>query len=440
MERSDRRTWPRFLKAAVINLFVLGALLELVSVAFYFYSTGEFFYTRRTGLIKAPLAAPLRRADNDMSVIYQLHPYFGFVYRQGYLEGTYPTNNYGFLSRQDFPFMKRTKDQFIVGLFGGSVATLFSFYELENHGLVDALRRSPYFAGKDIVVLNFAAGGYKQPQQLLVLNYLLAVGQAFDMVINIDGFNETALAYWNNRFGVDISMAPVHVLLPLADLANQDLSLDGLSLSLEILRLKDRLREAPIQLDKSRLATSYALRWVHMQYLARQYHRKRGAFSVLERRPAKDALVYVNRLDKPLDDTQAYERMAAIWANASLAMKGLLSAKGIEYYHVIQPNQYYATGRQFTTEETRTALNDGSPNRESVQKGYPRLLARLRGLEDAGVNIFSAVEVFDGAKDTIYVDDCCHYNTRGNEILARYIARRILERMSVSIRPPRGPR
>ena len=43
------------------------------------------------------------------------------------------------------------------------------------------------------MLLNTAYGGYKQPQQLMALNYALALGAQFDVVVNLDGFNEVAL-------------------------------------------------------------------------------------------------------------------------------------------------------------------------------------------------------------------------------------------------------
>jgi hypothetical protein len=38
-----------------------------------------------------------------------------------------------------------------------------------------------------------AIGGYKQPQQLMALNYFTALGGEFDVLVNVDGFNEVAL-------------------------------------------------------------------------------------------------------------------------------------------------------------------------------------------------------------------------------------------------------
>ena len=51
---------------------------------------------------------------------------------------------------------------------------------------------------KEIIIVNAAIKGSKQPQQLMALNYLLVLGAEFDAVINLDGFNELALGMTDN--------------------------------------------------------------------------------------------------------------------------------------------------------------------------------------------------------------------------------------------------
>ena len=75
--------------------------------------------------------------------------------------------------------------------------------------LAAALAAAPAFRGRDIVPLCFSHEGYKQPQQLLILSYFLSIGQAFDVVVNIDGFNEVAISPLNDARGLDISMPSV---------------------------------------------------------------------------------------------------------------------------------------------------------------------------------------------------------------------------------------
>ncbi|HXM33744.1 MAG TPA: hypothetical protein VN920_01020 [Pyrinomonadaceae bacterium] len=246
------------------------------------------------------------------------------------------------------------------------------------------------------------------------------------MAINIDGFNDVLFSYLNNKFGVEMSMPNSHVVLPLVDLANKDLAPKELTLSLEILQLKSQLIDELTELENSRLATCYTQRWLWVQYLFNQYQKKTVAFNELKRRgPAESSLVYVNSVEKPLADTEAYEQVANLWANSSLAMKEQLSARHVPYFHFIQPNQYYPTNRHFSEEEKKIAFSEGNASKEVVPLGYAKLLARLHTLQQSGVKIFNEVNVFDDAKDIVYLDNCCHFTQNGKSIFAAHLAQSI---------------
>jgi hypothetical protein len=443
-----RKPTVRMVKLISINLLVLVVLLESTSVAVYFFKTGEFFYTRnraRTSLTRAQFETNGTHGGSNPMLAYQLHPYFGFVSAHGYSERAYPgspftlslrANNFGFLCPYEFPFKKTNQNQFVIGIFGGSVATFYSFYELENHVLMKALQRLPRFRNKEIIVLNFAAGSYKQPQQLLVLNYFLSIGQELDLAINIDGFNDVLFSYLNNKFGVEMSMPNSHVAMPLIDLANKELPPDELTLALEILELKTQLRDGLAKLENCRMATCYSLRWLWLQYLFNQYQKKTMAFNELKRNGSgSDSLIHVNRVEKPLADPEAYEQLAGLWANSSLAMKQLLSARGIPYFHFIQPNQYYPTKRHFIDEEKKIAFGEGNAGKEVVPLGYASLLARLSSLQQAGVKVFNEANVFDDANDMVYIDNCCHYTQNGNSIFAAHLAQTITTQLNDATAP-----
>src|SRR4029453_9473525 len=115
-----------------------------------------------------------------------IHPYLGFVPDPSLAK---PRATIG-----DPPQVLAPSDtELIVGVFGGSFAAgLCNFAKGE-------LRRVLAQPGKAVRLLCVAAGGYKQPQQFLSLAYLLAQGAHFDLVINVDGFNEIALSPAENR-------------------------------------------------------------------------------------------------------------------------------------------------------------------------------------------------------------------------------------------------
>jgi hypothetical protein len=427
-------------KVVAVNLLLLFLLLEIVSVGFYFFRTGKVFYSTNKSQDTTTTAEPENDSGDaplNNSIDHRLHPYFGFVYdkhatrRLQFSRVNYSANNFGILSPYDYPVKKTNGDQFIIGIFGGSVGMYFGFYELENHVLANALKRLPYFQNKQIIVLPFAMGAFKQPQQLLALSYFLSIGQEFDMVINIDGFNETALSYVNNRSGIELSMPNIEILGPMIALANRDLSLNELSLTLEILKLKSELKETRVSLNKCRLAICYTFRWIQLQFLLNQYRKKVETFNALKRDDKEsDSLVHLNRNGRPLDDPEALGQIADVWANSTLAIDGLLRKKGIAYFHVIQPNQYYSTARKFSEAEKKIALSSSGRYAEGVSKGYPKLIAKIGELERSGINVINASNVFDEVSDPVYEDDCCHYNKVGNEVLANYVARNIVMLLS----------
>ena len=110
------------------------------------------------------------------------------------------------------------------------MARRFYMYEVVHHVLAKALQPLPQFQSKEIVILKFANPAHKQPQQLLTLNYYLSIGQELDMVINIDGFNELAVSYLNNKAGIEVSMPNGIIVAPLIALANKELAPQDLAL------------------------------------------------------------------------------------------------------------------------------------------------------------------------------------------------------------------
>ena len=415
------RSLLKLIKLAAINLLFLFALLEIVSLGFYYFQTRNFFYPIDKELIKAN-ANQFKVSEPDRepwTFDYQIHPYFGFITPPTYAE---------------LPFTKTSKDQFIIGIFGGSVAQRFYDYEVEHHVLAKMFQPLPEFKNKEIVILKFANQAHKQPQQLLILNYYLSVGQQLDMVINIDGFNEVALSYLNNKAGTEVAMPNDYIFSPLIALANKDFSSGHFELALEVLQLKSRLQNKVSQLSQCRLATCYMLRWAQAKYLLNQYRAKLQTFSELKTEAGKGSLIYQKRIEKPLDDPEALERIVDLWFNSSRGMNDLLAARKIPYFEFIQPNQYYSTNRQFSADEQKIAFDEKSQYKEGTIKGYPKLLARLSSLESNGVKIFNAVNVFDQTKDVVYGDMCCHYNDAGNDVLARYIGQSIVTVLNTSQR------
>jgi len=279
--------------------------------------------------------------------------------------------------------------------------------------------------------------GYSATEAKLAEIVLALVDGAdeLDMVINVDGFNEVALSYLNNKAGTEVSMPNDYIFSPLIALANRDFSTEQLELSLEVLQLKNRVQNTLNRLSECRLATCYMLRWSQAKYFLNRYREKAQRFSQLKKEAGKGSLVYLKRVEKPLGDPEVLERIVDLWFNSSLGMNDLLAARKIPYFEFIQPNQYYSTNRQFSADEKKIAFDEKSQYKEGAIKGYPKLLAKVSSLQAAGVRVFNAANVFDETRDIVYRDNCCHYNDLGNDVLSRYIGQSIVTALKTSPAP-----
>jgi hypothetical protein len=421
-----------------VNLAIAFVCLEAISLAFYFVNQKQFFYTR--GKSQEKILEDLDRAGIrlDDSIVERLHPFFGYVLKQGAFTNErlkLKVNRHGFFSLYEYPFVKTNKNQFIIGVFGGSVANNFAVDEYINQRLSQKLKSYPEFANREIVVLNFGNGGYKQPQQLLILNYFLAVDQELDLVINLDGFNEVALSNLNNKAQFDVGMPSVQHLQPLTGVANNNLPPELMESIVQISETKKQLKAAVDKLQTCHLALCHAVTSLQVKQLVNNYQQavvKYDSQVKQSKSNPNSGIVYIPKTDAILPDATAFDKMASLWYESSVAMNQVLSSRKIKYFHFIQPNQYYPTKRVFTEKEKQVFISKDSPYIAGIKKGYPLLLSKVDDLQTAGVNIFSGVNILDDTKETVYKDACCHYNSVGDEILANYVASSIVQTLRKS--------
>lgn len=402
--------WGRRLFVVLINMVVFVVLCEAAGVGWHYWQTGHFFYTHRPTY---PLIEETGRGELTGDA---LHPYFGPMHRPGVRP---ESNNVGFGSPQAFPFRRSNERQFIVGVFGGSVARYFCDRGMPR--FADVLRHDRRFADRDIVPLCFSHEGYKQPQQLLVLSYFLSLGQELDLVINIDGFNEVALGSYNYDRGRDVSMpSPIH-LDPLIGLIDRSTMTPAMVTSLaEIERAKQTLNALARRIERNRSAAVHLVLERYYAFTQGGYVSELARFAALPPNAPAGSLVLITPPVKPRDAATLYDDIAANWASASLLMHDVLAARDVRYVHVLQPNQYF-TRRTFAAQEARVALNPATPFKPPVEKGYPALV-RAGSTLAAKERFIDATTVFDAEPGEVYEDDCCHYTQLGNERLAERIA------------------
>ena len=381
---------------------LLGAITAtIVWISIELMAGGVLWVLARRG-VPAPSPGAIGQADREAnsgpehlqrkSRLEEIHPYLGYVLRD--VTGGLPDvpgiglNSFGYLDVSE-PLHRRAPDRLIVAVFGGSVAELFSYHGVA--ALEAALRADPRMASRRLVIVRLALAGYKQPQQLMSLAYLLSLGAEFDVVVNIDGFNEVALHGAENHWQ---GVSPVfprqwsHRTASVMDPRRQALIREALDL--------ERRRDELVDLSrKSFFRISFLWR------LARRVENGRLArrLTDLQRELAQTAWDEGSEASKGpalelADGEEVLTHLVAIWRRSSEEMAVLARANDIRYLHVLQPNQYVEGSKPMGPDERRIATPPDHPYRDGAVLGYPLLRAESGRLRASGVEFYDATGLF----------------------------------------------
>src|SRR5690606_1941450 len=261
------------------------------------------------------------------------HPYLGYVYAyHGTLpDGTTPVNRFGFLDSAD-TVRRRSPDRYLVGVTGGSVAVQMTLYAPE--AFFAELGKCSKLAGRKIEFVRLALGGYKQPQGVAALVYVLQAGGELDCVVNLDGFNELALSAGNVAQGV-----PGYFPQNWARLAASSLPLEMQGLIGRLLHLRDlRAYAARVGDAFAWTATGQVLwlacdRWLGKSVAA-------ASTAVENYKPTTLPYDVKGPGTGGASVEEGLEEMAGVWARSSQLMHAICAGAGIPYFHFLQPNQY----------------------------------------------------------------------------------------------------
>ena len=367
-----------------------------------------------------------------------LHPYLGFVRNPEIQRPVFnsrvvsePVNEYGFFGPS--PLEAGDPKTVRVVITGGSVAA--DLYLRSSEALRRELRRSPQLAEARIRIVCLALDGMKQPQQLLALQYFLSLGASLDVVINLDGFNEIALPFAENApAGVPVAYPRAWQLYtaPLADDRSAILVARMSEKRGQIERIRGFFSREPFR----RSSLSLVL-W------DRLHARLRSELAALELE-FRDLLLR-SQQGRPDSRVRPIEEVLAeateLWTRSSLQMWKACRSNGSVYVHLLQPNQYVAGSKPLDARERRMEWAPDFAHRRATEQGYPLLIAAGERLRRLGVPFRDLTRIFEAERGTIYVDSCCHYNQRGNDMLAAEIARFVaasLEEAGGSLPKPRS--
>ncbi len=371
-----------------------------------------------------------------------LHPYLGYVI--DYHDDECP--DIGFCDErmrsykdllQGKDFLEASPERAIVAIIGGSFA-----YGIANNSadgkLLQALSSFPQFDGKEIIIYTLATGGYKQPQQLFAIQYYLSMGAHFDMIINIDGFNDIVLPQAEN---IPFNTNPFfprmwHQRIARGSENRLSKSFQGL-----LAYLQEQRSNTAEQMNKSLLRHSptWNLVW-YLKDRSIQQHISRTESEYLKKArnvPRVKSRMAIAGTKFQVEDTDlALKHIAAFWRRSSEILYATAQAAGIEYYHFLQPNQYVKDSKAMSQAERAVALLEGNtlipPYKEGATLGYPYLIAEGKKLKASDVPFQDLTMIFKDNDEMLYRDACCHLTGKGYGYVIDEIVRSIISKELIS--------
>jgi hypothetical protein len=441
--KNQYRTFVKRWLFRLVLLAGLYAFLEGGSLLAYRISFGERFHFSKIRHMQSRVRFDVAKSLDPKKTknLFEIHPYLGAATNPTFPEKILeddPITDWGFTGKVNKPpVRKRAKNKVIVGIAGASVASIFSAQGVK--ALERELKQSATFSGKDFEFVNIAIGTQKQPQHLLSLVYSLVLGGEFDILVNLDGFNDVAwYPHENRRLGIH-PIFPVGWMWRIGVMDDPGIRrMVGQLANLEENRA-DWARISRNGIMRRSIFCQYLWR-VRDQRLASEIGRLR--VDLANHKP--DNLHY--RLTGPPQsfstDEEMYDYLADIWQRSSLQLDRLCRANGIRYFHFLQPNQYLSGSKRLSEKELKEAFTSHHPARPNVEKGYPVLREAGKQLTKKGVRFRDLSLVFKDHQDTYYFDNCCHFNKKGCEVLAAAMAQFILETPEPprqALRMPAGP-
>lgn len=397
--------WGKRLLLLTASLALAFTLLELLVPLGFRIVRGLPFPRARTQRQLAEQAISSDESSQSGTPQFVQHPYLGFTYNLDRIDHAADSPLMGYT----LPWMKRGPDHLVVALVGGSFAL-----QTGSQAGEELTRGLAEMSGRRIRLVNLGLGGYKQPQQLMTLTYLLSLGAEFDLVINIDGFNEIALPAaemvpegvfplyprdWYVR-AASLNLSEIRFIGRIETLGNLrrrwarifDVPLVSASdAALTVWKSVDRLFESRIlnltaAFRADGAANSWGVSGPHMEF------------------PDDDALMAF---------------LAGAWARCSLQMDRLCRANGARYVHVLQPNQYVPDSKPLSAEERAIAVSGNHPYQRPVAEGYSYLSRWGRQLVERGVEFHDFSLVFRDVHRILYSDNCCHLNKEGYRLIVQ---------------------
>ncbi len=340
------------------------------------------------------------------------HPYLGYVMNRAF---STEVNRDGFLEKKGFNDEK-TPSEYVIGIWGGSVAMLFAEYEKQKmqsgKKWLGSLLKEKYpekFKNKNISLLNFGMSSYAQPQSFFAYTLYF---KNIDMAINIDGANEARRPITNSFPSIFPTYSPILFSI---DPERQLYWLGILRWRNQQLRLAKFINRYQL-LTKSHLV--YFLWFTYLSYSdSKMAQLATGVEETLDSRHP----YYTSKWNSP---DQLIDEPAKIWEKYTRLTITLQRSHKIKGYFFIHPNQYLPRTKVLSQEELERFYRVDN-HTENFILTYKSLINMAHQLAREGLPVYDLTTIYQNNKSTLYRDRCCHPNNEGLEILEAEIFSRI---------------
>jgi hypothetical protein len=403
----------------VLGIASALALIEVTAIAWLYVEDGR--YTPAAELFERTQNTYVRdmtkgTACRFIDTLYP-HPYVAFVHHANPPCGLPWVNNVG-LFKPDFPTVK-LKDYYVVMLIGGSVASGL----VENpkppapHYMEEELNKryvSPN--GKPWMVLNGAAGAWKEPQPFILFSLYAS---SVDAMVNLTGFNEHYYFVLGEGKRLEEPASNFMEVNPLA--------------------ADDNFGDAAIGWVMGRLAGMLALNPV-LGHSHAAYMIIRGIESVAKGQDvfkSNKKTTIPSLFALPADIYDSPERLFTVqlglYQKYFRMEEAVARDNGVKSAYFLQPVP--AWGKTLTEEEKRVVGD------LSYRDLYRRIVTGMMTLRERGLPIYDLGDIFVNEKGSIYADDI-HYlyygadeESRGNRLMAARIGELLADTWDLRRKP-----
>lgn len=287
----------------------------------------------------------------------------------------------------------RDPQKFNIAIVGGSFADqMFSVLKKKyKNRLANIFSKN----SDQVELYNFAAGGYAQPMQWILLSLY---SENIDLVLSVEGYNELFLDTYTC---LPRDWATMSLRYGPANMQSR-YSVSGKLLKSVYLGLYDWNQKNVFYDAITRPFLFMSANGIaeHIDELG-MLHTKSVAREICHHDPPNADELYKERLQ--------------LWFKHLNLMTQLPQMKKNNVFVFFQPNLHYKISKELTKEEQQ--LVQLEHRSEDINKWYDTARTRFSQLESS--NFIDLTMAYKESQDTLYNDSCCHVNDMGRELVVR---------------------